>query len=301
MIKRTLFFRNPCYLSLEQSQLKIKLAKSSEIKSVPIEDLGFIILENAQITITNGVLAAMGAAGVVIVTCDHKHMPINLTLPMVGHTEFGERLRSQLKASKPLTKNLWQQTIKAKIINQASMLHLKGKPVINMLHWAKEVNSGDSSNHEARAAAYYWKTLFNKNGFIRGRQELPPNNLLNYGYAILRAVCARSLVGSGLSPSVGIFHHNKYNGFPLADDIMEPYRPFVDQVVSYIADNHDDIEELTPELKQELLKIPAIDVEIEGKTSPLMVAMSRTTNSLYECFSGQNRKILYPQFKEGNI
>ena len=165
----------------------------------------------------------------------------------------------------------------------------------NMAYWVRSVTSGDKQNHEARAAAYYWKNIFDIEGFTRQRKGIPPNNLLNYGYAILRAVCARSLVSSGLLPVLGIHHANKYNAYCLADDIMEPYRPFVDEVVCWIADNHDDIEELTPALKKELLQIPAIDVMIDGNKSPLMVAMSRTTYSLYECYAGKRKKLLFPK------
>jgi len=131
--------------------------------------------------------------------------------------------------------------------------------------------------------------------FSRARHGEPPNNVLNYGYAILRSITARALVSSGLLPALGIFHRNKYNAYCLADDIMEPYRPFVDQIVCYLVDNYDDYEELTTELKTELLQVPAMDVMMEGKKSPLMVAMSRTTNSLFECFAGNSRKILYPK------
>ena len=139
--------------------------------------------------------------------------------------------------------------------------------------------------------------MFNSvEGFSRNQKGIPPNNLLNYGYAILRAIAARALVSSGLLPSIGIFHSNKYNAFCLADDIMEPYRPFVDMMVYSILTTGCNMEELTQTLKSELLQIPAIDVEIDGKKSPLMVAMSRTTNSLYECFYGSSRKLLYPNF-----
>ncbi|HRP61650.1 MAG TPA: type II CRISPR-associated endonuclease Cas1, partial [Vicingus sp.] len=223
-------------------------------------------------------------------------MPIGLLMPLSGNSEQNERFRAQLDASVPLKKNLWQQTIQAKINNQAALLAERGIAHQNMLYWAKEVTSGDTLNHEARAAAYYWQNLFEIEGFNRYRNGIPPNNLLNYGYAILRAVCARALVSSGLFPTLGIHHANKYNAYCLADDIMEPYRPYVDMVVCFITDNYDNYEELTTELKKELLQIPALDVVIGGKKSPLMIAMSRTTNSLQECFSGQSRKIIYPSF-----
>src|SRR5690606_28510804 len=172
------------------------------------------------------------------------------------------------------------------------------KNALKLKRWAKEVKSGDTGNHEAIAAAYYFQNLFDGiEGFSRNQKSIPPNNLLNYGYAILRAVTARALVSSGMLPSVGIFHHNKYNAFCLADDIMEPYRPYVDAMVYEMVGAGEDLAELTRDLKTVLLTIPAMDVVIDGKRSPLMNAMSRTTNSLYECFLGSSRKILYPEFE----
>ncbi len=295
MIKRTLYFANPAYLSTKDEQLVVKYPDSEKpIKTVPIEDIGFVVLEDAQITISNRLLEKLTHNNAAIINCSQQHMPIGLLLPLSGHSEQNERVRAQLEASVPLKKNLWQQTVQAKITNQAMLLEERGIEVQNMRYWVQEVTSGDTQNHEARAAAYYWKNIFDMEDFRRQRGGMPPNNLLNYGYAILRAVCARALVSTGLLPIIGIHHANKYNAYCLADDIMEPYRPYVDMVVGYIVDNLDDIEELTPELKQELLKIPALDVVMEGKKSPLMVAMSRTTNSLYECYAGVSRKILYP-------
>jgi CRISPR-associated protein Cas1 len=252
------------------------------------------VLENQQITITNGLLSKLIQNKAAIISCDSFHLPVSLLQPLVGHSEQAERFRHQLNASIPLKKNLWQQTISAKIVNQAAHLDLIAIPARKMYKWALEVKSGDTENHESRAAVYYWSQLFNIPNFTRYQHGDPPNNLLNYGYAILRGITARALISSGMLPSVGIFHHNKYNAYCLADDIMEPYRIFVDILVKEIVEEEHSIEELTTELKMKLLQIPAIDVIIDGKRSPLMVALSRTTNSLYECFLGKNRKILYP-------
>lgn len=166
-----------------------------------------------------------------------------------------------------------------------------------MKAWAADVKSGDTGNLEARAAAYYWKSLFGEiEGFVRYREGIPPNNLLNYGYAILRAIVARALVASGLLPTFGIHHRNRYNAYCLADDIMEPYRPFVDKLVHSITRRYPDISELNKQLKTELLEIPSLDVNINGKRSPLMTAVSTTTASLYRCYSGESRLIAYPEF-----
>ncbi|AFL85711.1 CRISPR-associated endonuclease Cas1 [Belliella baltica DSM 15883] len=297
MIKRTLFFGNPAYLSTKNEQLHISFPEADKAdRTVPIEDLGMIVLENQQITITNGLLAKLTDRKVAIVSCNAQHLPEGLLLPMQGHSEQTERVRYQLEASQPLKKNLWQQTVSAKIKNQYTLLLEKGKESKRMEYLYKNVNSGDSGNHEAQAAAIYWQKLFEIPDFNRGQQGIPPNNLLNYGYAILRAVIARALVSSGMLPGVGIWHRNKYNAYCLADDIMEPYRPYVDLVVSHIVETQDDFSVLTTELKKELLSIPALDVKIDGQKSPLMVAASRTTSSLFECFAGISRKIIYPEY-----
>lgn len=165
-----------------------------------------------------------------------------------------------------------------------------------MLIWADDVKSGDPDNFEARAAAYYWKNLFpNIIGFTRDREGIPPNNLLNYGYAILRALVARGLVTSGLLPTLGIHHHNRYNAYCLADDIMEPYRPYVDELVIGIIKNEENIVELKKEVKVKLLAIPTLEVCINERRSPLMVAVAQTTASLYKCFAGESRRVVYPK------
>ena len=297
MIKRTLFFGNPAYLSTKNEQLVVSFPEEEkEEKTVPIEDIGILVLEDPQITLTNGLITKLIQNKAAMVNCDKQHLPCSLLQPLTGHTQQTERIREQLNASLPLKKNLWQQTVSAKIENQARHLYRRGKNPRKLERWSREVKSGDNENHEAVAAAHYWKNLFEIEGFNRYQKGIPPNNLLNYGYAILRAVTARALISSGMLPTVGIFHRNKYNAFCLADDIMEPYRPFVDDLVYEIVETGEDIESLNTYLKTQLLQIPALDVMIDDKLSPLMVAMSRTTNSLYECFSGYSRKILYPVY-----
>lgn len=299
MIKRTLFFGNPAYLSTKNEQLVVNFPEEGKKEIViPIEDLGYVVLEDPQITLTNGLIRKLVQNKTAIITCDAQHLPCAILQPLVGHTEQTERMRHQLNASVPLKKNLWQQTVEAKIDNQANHLLKREKNALKLKRWVKEVKSGDTGNHEAIAAAYYFQTLFEEvEGFSRNQKGLPPNNLLNYGYAILRAVTARALVSSGMLPSVGIFHKNKYNAFCLADDVMEPYRPYVDAMVYEMAETEFDFTELTTHLKAQLLTLPAMDTFIDGKWSPLMVAMSRTTNSLYDCFLGSGRKILYPEFQ----
>lgn len=300
MIKRTLFFGNPAYLSTRNEQLVVNFPEEDKAeKTLAIEDLGYVVLEDPQITITNGLLMKLVQNKTAVITCDRQHLPNGFLQPLVGHSEQSERIRYQLNASVPLKKQLWQQTVMAKIDNQATHFLQRGKNALRLKRYAKDVKSGDFNNEEALAAAYYFQHLFKKQvpEFSRNQKGVPPNNLLNYGYAILRAVAARALVSSGLLPSVGIFHSNKYNAFCLADDVMEPYRPFVDAVVyDMVEDSISAVEEMTTSLKSVLLTIPAMDVVLDGKLSPLMNAMSRTTASLYDCFEGSRRKILYPSF-----
>jgi CRISPR-associated protein Cas1 len=271
------------------------LSKDFE-RTIPIEDIGVVVLDNRQLTISTGALDALLENNCAVITCNSKSMPVGLMLPLYGNTLQNERFRAQIDASVPLKKQLWQQTIRQKILNQARVLEEQiNETAKNMRVWANDVKSGDPDNLEARAAAFYWKYVFKQYPeFVRGREESPPNNLLNYGYAILRACVARGLVTSGLLPTLGIHHHNRYNAYCLADDIMEPYRPFVDRLVIKIMEEFEDISRLTVEIKSRLLTIPAIDVSINGKKSPLMIAVGLTTSSLSKCFCGEMRKISYP-------
>lgn len=312
MIKKTLYFGNPAYLSLRMGQMVIKLPEvetdsnlSDQIKkqaeiTKPIEDIGVVVLDNRRITITQGLLESLLENNCAVITCDSHSLPVGLMLPLYGNSTQNERFRDQLDASQPLKKQLWQQTIKMKVSNQAAALATcTGKNSPTMLRWADDVRSGDPDNVEGRAAAYYWKNLFagidGLEDFTRSREGEAPNNLLNYGYAILRAIVARALVSSGMLPTLGIHHHNRYNAYCLADDIMEPYRPYVDELVySIVKDKGINNLDLSKEIKALLLSIPTLDVVIGGKRSPLMVAVTQTTASLYKCFTGELRRIAYP-------
>lgn len=303
MIKRTLYFGNPAYLSMRNEQLVIGIPSADGMdtnigNTIPIEDIGVIILDHKQITITHGLLEQLLENNCAVITCDSLHLPVGYLLPLAGNKTQTERFKFQLEASEPLKKNLWQQTIEAKIKNQAALLKQNGNDITNLLYWAKSVKSGDTSNHEARAAAVYWSIIFQDYipDFRRGRDGEEPNNLLNYGYAILRAIAARALVASGMLPTLGIFHRNRYNAYCLADDIMEPYRPYVDAIVLDWVKKNNGNYELTKDAKIALFNIATCDVVIENERSPLMVGISRTTTSLVRCFEGVQRKLAYPEF-----
>lgn len=295
MIKRTLYFGNPSYIKVRNEQLVVELPESGELKSMPIEDIGILILDHSQITVTQSVLAKLLANNTAVITCNDSHHPTGMLFNLDGHSLQSQKFQSQVQATLPLKKQLWQQTVVKKIENQAALLQLHRADYKLLLTYAKDVKSGDSENHEAKAAAYYWKRIFpDYLDFRRERYGAPPNNLLNYGYAILRAVVARSLTVSGLLPTLGIHHRNQYNAYCLADDVMEPYRPFVDKVVCQIVRGNGRYLEISPAIKKDLLSVPVIDVLIDGQKSPLINAVQRTTASLAKCFEGSARKIVYP-------
>lgn len=298
MIKRTLYFGNPAYLKTTNEQLIIELPNTGEMKTTPIEDIGLIILDHQQVTITEALIAQLLANNVGLITCNKTHHPTGMLLNLDGNTLQSQKFAAQLEASVPLKKQLWQQTVVAKITNQAGLMIMEKIENRPMHKYAGQVKSGDSGNCEAKAAVYYWKNLFPEFlQFKRERFGAPPNNLLNYGYAILRALVARSLVASGLLPTLGIHHRNQYNAYCLADDIMEPYRPYVDKIVCEIIKLNGKFLDMGIKMKKQLLEIPAMDVRIDGQKSPLMNAVQRTTASLAKCFAGESRKILYPLFE----
>ncbi len=301
MIKRTLYFGNPAWLNVDHGQLVIRdpllkgTALNDEKARVPIEDIGLVVLDHQQITVTHTVLHQLLANNVAVVVCDERRHPCGMLLNLEGNRVQAELFKYQIESSEPMRKQLWKQTVEAKIQNQAAVLSSAMGDAAYMLELAAKVQSGDTGNREAQAAAWYWPRLFQSIPvFRRFREGPPPNNMLNYGYAILRAMVARSLVGSGLLPTLGIFHRNRYNAYALADDIMEPYRPFVDALVLDIINKTGVPEELTLAHKGQLLKLPVADVILDGKASPLMAAVARTTASLAQCFAGEQRKLLYP-------
>jgi CRISPR-associated protein Cas1 len=293
MLKRTIYIGNASYLKFKDNQLIVEEVQTKEIKgSVPVEDMGFLVLDHYQITLSHQLIVALQGNNVAIISCDAHHLPHGLMLPMHGHVEHSERLKHQMEVSEPLRKQLWKQTVEAKISQQMLLLKKLGLRHEPMKDYVNNVKSGDSTNMEGIAAQYYWKQLFED--FVRDRKGDAPNNFLNFGYAILRSMIARALVCSGLNPTMGIFHRNKYNAYCLADDIMEPYRPYVDELVVKLMHLPNRPEELTKEVKAEILKLATADVEMMQKKRPMMVAISSTTSSLYKCYTGEHRVIRYP-------
>lgn len=290
MLKRTLFFGNKTSLTTKFEQLEIK-TKERET-TIPIEDIGFVVIEHPETYISIPALTKLSEHNVAVIFCDNKHMPCSMLLNLNAHHIQQELFRHQIQASVPLKKQLWQQIIKTKISNQAEHLKILNKPNSILKYYEDKVLSGDTTNMEAAAASYYWKNIFDFN-FKRQRHGIFPNLFLNYGYIILRAAVARALAGSGLLSTLGIHHHNKYNAFCLADDIMEPFRPIIDAKVLEIIQNYTS-QELTTEIKAELLQSLTHTVYFDTLKSPLMVGLTKTAASLQQCFSGAERKINYP-------
>jgi CRISPR-associated protein Cas1 len=298
MIKRTIVIESASILNLRQGQMVVRRLDDTEKfeRTVPVEDLGVLMLESEHTTITTALLSFLLEKGVAVIGCDMKHMPIGLWLPLEGNTLQSARFQMQIAASQPLKKNIWAQLIKRKLENQAEVVLRKDIESAPLIRWANEVRSGDTDNFEARGAAYYWNVLFEGQEFRRDRFGPPPNHLFNYGYAILRAVIARALVGSGLFPTFGVHHKNQYNAYCLADDVMEPYRPIVDWYILNHVHEMEVGEELTREWKLHLLKIPTLDVMLEKERRPLLIAASMTTSSLVKVFEGKEKKVLLPHF-----
>ena len=293
MIKQTLMFTSPVALSLKYGQLVVKSLDDDKTLTRPVEDIGFLVIDNPMISLTIPLLNELVANNVAVVICDKKQMPQAMLQPLVGNTTLQETYKYQIEATAPLKKQMWKQLVEVKIKNQAALLDRVGKEGKMLKPFYSNVKSGDADNREGAAARVYWSQLF-EDGFKREREGDSPNQFLNYGYTILRAAVARALVGSGLYPAFGIFHRNRYNAFPLADDVMEPYRPFVDEVV-YSLCQDDEVIDLDKNVKSRLLRVLFADVKIGRMMRPLEVALSLTTASMVKMFKGDSQKLSLPQ------
>ncbi len=291
MIKRTLYFSSPCRLSLKNEQLIVESLKTGAIKSSPIEDLGFILIEDQQVSISIPALNALSENNCSVVFCDKKHMPVSMLMNLDSNSTQAETYRFQVDAGLPLKKVLWKQIIESKIRNQANLLDKVGKDGSVLKPFYSNIKSGDVDNKEGLSAKLYWNALFG-NEFKREREGSGPNNMLNYGYSILRAAMTRAIMGSGLFPAFGLFHKNRYNAFPLADDLMEPYRPFVDQIVYRLYTERKT--ELSPETKQELIRVMFVDTSINTITRPLEISLSISSASLAKCLRGEQKVLSFP-------
>ena len=292
MLKRTLVFSNPMTLSLKNCQLVLAYKDDPDNKvTIPIEDIGVVIIEHQQVSITIPLMNALVEGNVQVVMCNNRGMPSAMLQSFEGNNLQGENLRNQMGAGEVLKKQLWKQIVEAKIRNQAALLNKVGQEGDRLKQYYQNVKSGDADNREGIAARIYFSELFGES-FLRDRTVPGINALLNYGYAILRAATARALVSSGLLPAIGIFHHNRSNAFPLADDVMEPYRPYVDEIVYDMAMQAK--LDLTKDVKAELINVLYADTQFSRVTRPLSVGLTRTTASLSKCFAKEQTKLSLP-------
>ena len=293
MIKRTITISSPVHLSLENRQLVITNKETEERQSLPLAEVGLLILEHPRVTTTLRMLQYCMEVGCVVVVCDEWHIPSGYLYPLEGHSIQGERTREQVAASISTKKSIWKQLVKSKILNQAAVLKARGiEEHQRLLNLADEVRSGDPDNREGIAARIYWSALLGED-FIRGRDGAPPNALFNYAYAILRASVTRSIIASGLSPKLGVQHQNKYNPFPLSDDVMEPYRPFADLAVMELVDSGE--LSITKVSRAHLRTLLAQDTLISKLKRPLFIAISITTSSLARVYSGGAKVVALPE------
>ena len=295
MLKRTLLFTSPVYLSLKNEQLVVCFKDTPDDKrTIPIEDIGFVLIDNPMVSITMPLINALADNNVALIFCNEKSMPNAMLQNLDTHSLQCEILNKQIAIGEVLKKNLWKQTVEAKIKNQSKLLMKLGKDGNVLKPYYSNVKSGDADNREGAAARIYWMRLFG-NDFVRDRNLPGINSLLNYGYTILRAATTRALMGAGLLPAIGIFHHNRSNAFPLADDIMEPYRPYVDEIVFGMF--NDGMTELNQKSKSSLLHVLFCDTHFSKVTRPLSIALTMTSASLVKCFSREMDKISYPLMK----
>lgn len=289
MVKRSILIENKSSISCKNLQLVIET--ETKKSSIPIEDIGYLVIDNRESYISIPAMILMAENNCAVIFCNSIHLPSAMLLNLNSHHIQHEIFKYQIEASMPLKKQMWQQVIVEKIKNQGLLLEMATKEKNNFLLIAEKVLSGDTGNQEGIAAAIYWKRIF-ETKFKRERFGEYPNNFLNYGYAILRAATARALAGSGLLNTLGIHHHNKYNAFALADDIMEPYRPLIDEKVIELMEQYD-ADELNTTIKVELLNVLTRTVFWENEKSPLMIALQKTANTVQQCFKGEAKKVKY--------
>jgi len=295
MNKRILYFGRSAHLCVKHEQLKVRIDDSEEERIFAPSEIAYVEFDSPKVSITTAALNSMMQNDVVFLICNEKHLPVGMCLPLVGHTLQQKHQRAQLAASVPTNKNLWMQTVRAKINNQASVLEILEQPSQRLRQLARKVRSGDPDNLEGQAASYYWPRVFGNPDFRREPTGPTPNDMLNYGYAVLRALVARSLVMAGLMIYSGIHHSNQYNPFPLADDIMEPFRPLVDLwVVKWLEENPPSIV-LHREIKAHMLQLPTLSLHHQGRHPDLLTTAATVSQNLARCYLNDVKTLDYPE------
>jgi CRISPR-associated protein Cas1 len=281
-------------LSIRLGQLIVKADENGE-RSIPCEDIGVLLVDHIGVTYTHSVFTELLRYGAAVVLCGGNHTPSGMLLPIEGNTVQTERFRVQIEAKEPVKKQLWRQLVRAKIKHQAKIAGSDSDVYKELLVLRDRVRSGDPENIEAQASKKFWSAFISTIDFKRNIEGAPPNNLLNYGYMVIRAAVARALCSAGLHPSIGLHHCNRYNAFCLADDVMEPFRGFVESKVKQICETRTEIDELTQEIKGQLLEVLYQEVTIGDIAGPLMVGLHRTAASLVRCFSGEQKEMDLPK------
>ena len=284
MAKQTLVFESPIELTLKGGMIVITDRKNGEITMRSLEDVQMVMVDNHSVRLSVPLLTKMATLNIGVVFCDEKHMPVTMLMDFESNSIQSGRFQCQLAASKPLKKQIWKQIVEAKIRNQSMLLEKMNLGKATLAVYYNNVKSGDSTNREGVAAKIYWKKLMGPN-FIRDRNGANPNSLLNYGYAVLRSMVARHLMNAGLLPIIGVFHHNCYDAFPLADDVMEPYRPFVDYRVKKL--NEEGIASVCREAKRQILDLFYEDLPAD--------ALMKTASTLAGVYEGNGRVVVFPE------
>lgn len=292
MIKRIVSISNPARLSHKNRQMVVE-REGYISETVPVEDMGVLILENPAISHTQGLFTLCAECNVAVIFCNRKHLPTAILLPLESNSLHSRTIAKQSNMSQPLRKRLWQAIIKAKINEQAKVLLATTSEDSSLPAYAARVKSGDPQNIEAQAARIYWQRLFGEK-FRRDKNGNGINVLLNYGYAIVRAAVARAIVGTGLHPSLGVHHHNQYNSFCLADDMLEPLRPAIDIKVYTLYKDSGGEPVLTPENKQSLLETMTGECSISDTRLPIMVALHHYASSIRKVICGDDKQIKIP-------
>ena len=274
----------------------LRPVSTSDSTTMPFDEIGYIIIENIQTTATLHFFQKCAENNVVIAFCDKSHTPVSLATPLYSHTTQTQTLNNQLELTDTLKNNLWKQLISSKISNQARLLKKLNKDYLQLEKIAKKLTIQNTNTSEATASRFYWSHIFDKSKFVRDPDGDPPNNLLNYGYAILRAATVRALISSGLLPQISFKHHNKYDPLPLADDVMEPYRAYVDEIV-YELFNERDYYILHHENKEKLLKVLVCDTKIGTVKRPLMIALTYTTASIAKVVNKKSNYLALPKME----
>lgn len=288
------FSEEPASLSARIGLLVIERKDKPEV-TIPFADIAIIITSHPQVHYTNAVLAGLAEAGGAFIVCNSKYLPVGMLLPIVGHSTQAERFTKQANASLPTCKQIWKQIVSAKIKNQGKLLKQLYGQDQGLIAMSKNVKSGDSENLEALASRTYWKHLFGDIKFSRDRQAQDQNRFLNYGYTVLRAITARAVCSAGLHPSIGIHHHNRYDAYCLADDLMEPFRPIVDRAVVQLVKEKGTDAPLDKDAKAIIIGALTGRFELQGESRTLFDIISRTASSLALIFEEKSNELVLPE------